>query len=393
VHGLVHASFPPTRHELDVRAALADDPRIAAVPEVARSLELTRARRSSAFTRFDGNLARFGAQLEARTEAATGTIMSATRLEQWAKCPHAFFTRYVLRVEPVERPEEIVQLSPIDRGNVVHETLDRFLGELVGVAGVGRPWTDEHRARLHDILRDGFADVEARGAAGRRLLWDRSCRQLHAQLDLFLDVDGEYRIDHDADTIATELAFGRAGAAHDAVEISCSDGRTVRMSGSIDRVDRFADGRLAVIDYKSGSPTPYLKLSSADPLLKGQLLQLPIYAHAAHALVGGTGDGPIRASYWFVLRDPKHERGYTVDGPIEAALDRALRIIVDGIERGVFIARPPAPGWHMWVECPYCDPDGLGTTDTHRAWRRKQRAPELADYCELVGADVPAGPA
>jgi len=393
VHGLTHAAFPATRHELDVRAALADDPRIAAIPEVARGLDLTRARRSSAFTRFDGNLTHLGSRLEPQAAGATAFPMSATRLEQWAKCPHAFFARYVLHVEPVERPEEIVQLTPIDRGNVVHETLDRFLRELVGAAGVGRPWADMHRARLHDILREGFADVEARGAAGRRLLWDRSCRQLHAQLDLFLDVDGAYRIDHDADTIATELAFGRAGAAHAAVEIKCSDGRTVHMSGSIDRVDRFADGRLAVIDYKTGSTTPYLKMSPADPLLDGQLLQLPIYAHAARALLDADDDRPIRASYWFVLRDPKNERGYTVDGPIEDALDRALRIIVDGIERGIFIARPPAPGWHMWVECPYCDPDGLGTTDTHRAWRRKQHAPELADYCDLVGVDAPATPA
>ena len=294
MHGLTHAAFPATRHELDVRCALADDPRIAAVPEVARGLDLTRARRSSAFTRFDGNLERLGPRLAARASTATGTTMSATRLEQWAKCPHAFFTRYVLHVEPVERPEEIVQLTPIDRGNVVHETLDRFLRELVGVAGVGRPWADTHRARLHDILREGFAEVEARGAAGRRLLWDRSCRQLHAQLDVFLDVDGAYRTEHDADTIETELTFGRAGAAHAAVEIKCSDGRTVPMSGSIDRVDRFADGRLAIIDYKSGSPTPYLKLSPDDPLLNGQLLQLPIYAYAAHALLGADDDRPIR---------------------------------------------------------------------------------------------------
>jgi RecB family exonuclease len=390
VHGLIHAPFPATRHELDVRAALANDPRIAAVPEVARGLELTRARQSSAFTRFDGNLGRFASRLAARSPAATDATVSATRLEQWVKCPHAFFVRFVLHVDPIERPEEIVQITPIDRGNVVHETLERFLRELVGVAGVGRPWTPEHRARLHAILREGFADVEARGAAGRRLLWDRSCRQLHTQLDLFVDYDGEYRIERDADTIETELAFGRAGAAHPAVEIKCSDGRTVRMSGSIDRVDRFADGRLAVIDYKSGSPTPYLKMSSADPLLKGQLLQLPIYAHAARVLLGDTNDEPIRASYWFVLRDPKNERGYTVDGAVEAALDRALRIIVDGIERGVFVAKPPEPGWHLWVECPYCDPDGLGTTDTHRAWLRKQRAPELAQYRDLVGLEISA---
>jgi ATP-dependent helicase/DNAse subunit B len=387
VHGLTHASFPATRHELDVRAALAGDPRISAVPEISRSLELARARRSGKFTRFDGNLTHLGERLLERSPTAPGATVSATRLETWAKCPHAYFMKHLLHVQPVERPEEIVQLSPIDRGNVVHEVLDRFLHELIGEAGAGRPWSDAHRARLHVILRDAFAGVEARGTTGRRLLWERSCRQLHAQLDVLLDFDGAYRAERRADTIATELEFGRAGSPHPPVELKCSDGRTVRIAGSIDRVDRLADGHLAIIDYKSGSTRAYAKLSRDDPLLGGKLLQLPIYAHAARVLLGAPEDEAIDASYWFVLREPKHPRGYLVDGPIADALDRALLVIVDGIDRGIFAARPPEPGWRMFVECPYCDPDGLGTTDTHRNWLRKLAAPELAAYLDLTGAN------
>jgi ATP-dependent helicase/nuclease subunit B len=390
VYGLTHASFPATRHELDLRAALAGDPRIASVPEVARGLALVRARRSAAFTRFDGNLTAVGARLLEKSPTAPGNAVSATRLETWAKCPHAYFVKYVLHVSPIERPEEIVQLKPIDRGNVVHEVLDRFLGELIGVAGVGRPWSDEHRARLHEILDVAFADVEARGATGRRLLWDRSRRQLHAQLDAFLDYDSTYRLDRDAETIATELSFGRGAGAPPPIEIKCSDGRTLRIIGSIDRVDRFADGRLAVIDYKSGSVTGYKKLSLEDPVLGGTLLQLPIYAHAARTAVSDPGEEPVDASYWFVLRDLKHPRGYLVEPSVEDALDHALRVIVDGIEHGIFAARPPEPGWQMFVECPYCDPDAMGTTDTHRGWLRKLAAPELADYVDLIRGPVPA---
>jgi ATP-dependent helicase/nuclease subunit B len=278
-----------------------------------------------------------------------------------------------------------VYLTPIDRGNVVHEALDRFFGELLRVPGLGRPWTVEQRERLHEILRDCFAGVEARGVTGRRLLWERSCRQLHAQLDLLLDFDGEYRAENGAETIATELEFGRPGAAHPAIVLECSDGRRVNMVGSIDRVDRLAGGGLAVIDYKSGSPRPYTKMT-ADPLGGGSLLQLPIYAAAARALLDEPRGEPVVASYWFVLRDTKHPRGYPVDAAIEDALDRALRIINDGIDRGIFVANPPEPGWHMWVECPYCDPDGMGTTDSHRQWLRKRDAPELAEYRALLGA-------
>jgi hypothetical protein len=73
-----------------------------------------------------------------------------------------------------------------------------------------------------------------------------------------------------------------------------------------------------------------------------------------------------------------------VDAPVEAALDHALRVITSGIDAGVFPLRPREPGFQLWTECEYCDPDGLGTTDTHRAWLRKQAAPELAEYIDLI---------
>ena len=51
-----------------------------------------------------------------------------------------------------------------------------------------------------------------------------------------------------------------------------------------------------------------------------------------------------------------------------------------------FPARPPEPGFSLFTECEYCDPDGLGTTDTHRAWLRKRDVAELVDYVALIGA-------
>ena len=136
---------------------------------------------------------------------------------------------------------------------------------------------------------------------------------------------------------------------------------------------------------RAAGQTSYQGLSIDNPLLDGQRLQLPIYAHAARSLLGEDRDVPVESSYWFV-KEPKNPRGYLVDLSVEEALDRALVAIVDGIEGGMFVARAPAPGgWGGYIECPYCDPDGLGTTDRHRDWLRKLAAPELAGYLELVG--------
>jgi RecB family exonuclease len=188
--------------------------------------------------------------------------------------------------------------------------------------------------------------------------------------------------------LATELAFGRRGP-HPAVTVPLSDGRAVRIVGSIDRVDRLADGRLAVIDYKTGSSKYYADVSHDAPLQNGARLQLPIYAHAARSLLGDGSDPPVQAEYWFVLRDPRRPRGYAVDAEVERALDSALRVIVSGIDAGQFPARPIEPGFSLYTECEYCDPDGLGTSDTHRTWLRKRAAPELADYVALIGEGGP----
>src|SRR5439155_684289 len=204
VYGRAHAAFPPTRHELDGRAALARDPRIAAVPEVARGVALVNARRGPGFTRFDGNLADRAAVLAARSPSSDGVAISATRLEMWVKCPHAYFARYLLHLKAIELPEELIQLSPMDKGNIVHATLDRL-----------------------------------------------------------------------------------------------------------------ADGRLAVIDYKTGSSTRYSAVSQDAPLQNGELLQLPIYAHAARTLLGDDSGEPVLAEYWFVLREPRRPRGYDVDPEVE----------------------------------------------------------------------------
>ena len=258
----------------------------------------------------------------------------------------------------------------------------------IGVAGVGRPWS---RRAPGPAARDPRRGVR-RGRSARR---DRPPPAVGAvappaaraarrvpRLRQRLPRRARRRDDRDR----ARRSVGRRRRTR-AIEIKCSDGRTVRIIGSIDRVDRFADGRLAVIDYKSGSASGVHASSRTTIRCSAARCSSSRSTRTRRAsLLGDAGDEPVDASYWFVLRDPKKPRGYLVDAPVEDALDRALRVIVDGIDGGMFVARPPEPGWQMFVECPYCDPDGLGTTDTHRGWLRKLAAPELADYLELIGS-------
>jgi hypothetical protein len=232
-----------------------------------------------------------------------------------------------------------------------------------------------------------FREAEARGITGRPLLWRRDQRLILAELDAFLVADEGYRAESGARTLATELGFGVTGAIHPAVEVVLADGRALRMRGKADRIDQRADGALVVIDYKTGRPDNYRSINGADPVPRGKFLQLPIYAYAARAAYGDA-TSPVSAWYWFVGRGKNQRRGYDVDLHVDGEFQATVGAIVDGIEAGVFPLNPPEPGPRFYVECPYCDPDGLGTNDVFRSASRKWNAAELSGYRELVGTTL-----
>jgi RecB family exonuclease len=310
-YAAAHLAFAANRHELEVRAAIGREPWVEAETAVARGLELTRARAGSSFTRFDGNVSHLGGRLDEISPAHPGRVASPTRLQTWASCPHAYFMQTVLHVEPVERPEDIMQLAPIDRGSLVHEVLDRFIAEVRGRADAGRPWRDDDHRRLRAIAEEVSADAEARGLTGRRLLWRRDRRLILAELDAFLDADEQYRATGIAETLATELAFGMPDGGGAAVEVPLGDGRVVRVRGRADRVDRRSDGDLVVIDYKTSSDRGYKTLSHDDPVTAGTRLQLPVYAYAARAAYGAP-DTRVEAYFWLVGKGRNQRFGYDV---------------------------------------------------------------------------------
>jgi hypothetical protein len=57
--------------------------------------------------------------------------------------------------------------------------------------------------------------------------------------------------------------------------------------------------------------------------------------------------------------------------------------MVGGIERGVFPSYPTAASTSPFVECAYCDPDGLGVIDLRRQVERKRSDAALAMFFDL----------
>ena len=246
--GIARVAFPATEQEHRLRVLL-DHTRaghrvtshelLATDVALRRGIDTTVARAGGAFTRFDGNLA--GLDVGGR-ERLDEEVVSPTRLQTWAACPFAYFMHQVLRVDIPELPEERYELSPLDRGNLVHETLDAFLREALqrtaGAPAPDTPWSDADRIRLRELGEDVCAGYEAQGLTGRRLFWHRDQRRILADLDRFLTEDSNLRAAHRMQTIATELRFGFSTDSAPPVEVTLSDGRILRFRGAADRVDR-----------------------------------------------------------------------------------------------------------------------------------------------------------
>jgi ATP-dependent helicase/DNAse subunit B len=167
-------------------------------------------------------------------------------------------------------------------------------------------------------------------------LWDVQRRELEQILAQTLTALAEATAD--SVPLAQEQAFGMRGQPPLVVR---DDGDEFRVRGFIDRVDRDADGRLCIIDYKSGS-TP---ISGRD-LADGRRLQIALYALAARdaLALGDIGDG----FYWHIgsakisgLRLKKFEGG--VSGALNTAISHAFEYVA-GIRAGRFPPSPPAAG-------------------------------------------------
>ena len=86
--------------------------------------------------------------------------VSASALERWATCPFQYFLSRVLRLETLPDPESD-EISPLERGSLVHKILERF---------VGRPGRE-----IENLLaqaEEEFAYAERSGMTGYHLLWE-----------------------------------------------------------------------------------------------------------------------------------------------------------------------------------------------------------------------------
>ncbi len=290
---------------------------------------------------------------------------------------------HVLGVEPMDEPEEALLLSPLEKGSLYHEVLERFMRK-AREDGLF-PLTAEARDTLFEVAervaRSGKWSLS--GVIGAREL---ALRNLLTGLSLWLAE--ETLEDPEYEPTYFEARFGgrsRPGddetlSSEEGVPFEADGGVRVTFSGKIDRIDLSGDDTGArVIDYKTGAA----RTGGRKVLDGGRRLQLPVYMMAASRLLEKTHPEALvdSAQYLYVGGSGGPGRMKLTREQLEGAmgdLATVVALVVRGIASGMFFSPPGDPG------CSYCDyADACGSTATALS-AMKSGDPRIEFYTEIL---------
>jgi RecB family exonuclease len=306
------------------------------------------------FTKYDGLIMSIKAREELkRRHSIEGGEVSPSSLETYAKCPYQYLLGRVMRIRALIEPERAYAVNPLDRGDLVHRILWRYLTELSTKGKPGHILSEDDRAFLHTVAEREFDDFEERGITGFPALWAVEKDRILGWLDRFLDDELE---ETDFRPAYFEVRYGVKGHEPYGSPISTAEpvpltlgGCRFLIRGRIDRIDISCDGLSArVIDYKTGDP----QRKRENDFLGGTSLQLPLYLHAAAHLLRRNHPAavPVYAEYYYLKSHGKKRVRFDASTMTEKRdeLEDILCTITESMDRGRFFARPGD-------YCEYCD--------------------------------------
>ena len=300
--------------------------------------------------------------------------------------PTATWSRTCSAPRPIENPEDNLTITPLDKGSLVHEALERFLSTCSTAAAPsgpsrasrGPPTTTALLQEIGGALCDQY---EAKGLVGRPIFWTRDRRRILADLDATLRRRLRAPAAHAARrrwppssasaSIVDSLAAGGGARCPTAARCACADASTASTSA--------ADGTIHVVDYKTGRyhasyrdllrrrPRAAAAPSSSSRLRPGRPARRE--GPDRRRCTPSTGSSPARAGstacgYASPTRCSSAPRGARQD----RRRHRGRRVPTPPAGRC-----PPTSG----IDCQACDPDGLGTAELRKQWDRKRHDPAL----------------
>ena len=346
--------------------------------------------------------------------------ISATRLEKWAECPQRFFMESVLKLVGIEPLDSFEELSPLVKGNIIHQALEEFFAEILqqGPLDPSHAWEPAEQDRLAAIAAQRCQEAIDQFMFGPEVFHQQEQASIQQELVEFLHQEAGFRRSNNSRPWGLEVGFGK----DQPFEYELAPGVSLRLQGRIDRVDVAAGAGAAeqfiIIDYKSGKhnngkkPYRFTDLSESNPDACGRKLQMPLYLKAAEQLVrssngaeAGTPTSPAQTSpnqtspaqassaphaavYWFVNKSAKyHQQRLDFSAEVTARLEQTLLTIHQQISQGIFPAGLHTDQSSRDSNCPWCNSDSFGLSQYATRLAAKTQDPRLLPWLQLAYPD------
>ncbi|HYC30654.1 MAG TPA: PD-(D/E)XK nuclease family protein, partial [Gemmatimonadales bacterium] len=289
-----------------------------------------------------------------------------TQLESYAKCPWAYFSGRLLRLDRLEDPDE--EMDAATRGALLHDALSRFFGHAATRVGSPVLLRAEHGSWVATLaeqaLDETLQDSRGKRWLGSDLLLGPKRLELRRILLGYLEWELKENEKMFAKGRGSKAGRVRTGVkSHEEAlgEIEFErDGIKIRFRGYVDRVevgvdDRFKSGEyLAAVDYKTtkwSCPGKGDKGAWED----GVVLQVPLYAYALASKNPGTR--AVRVEYR-ALKKPETVHSlelFTVNklGQAEADAEAVMKMD-NALKRVVHHVRTARSGEFPVLPAPSC---------------------------------------
>jgi RecB family exonuclease/superfamily I DNA/RNA helicase len=322
---------------------------LSANPHLARALRFRARRWIKRWTPADGLVDPSPAAIEAiQAHWLDRRSYSPTALQNYAACPYKFLLYAVYKLGPREVPVAIDELNPLERGSLVHDVLFRLFRrfERVGMLPVRNDNLEHACKLLNEVIDEVAAEYEDKLAPAIARVWEDGIAMIRADLREWLR---RAAID-DSGYVPWrfELAFGLPGSrmrdpqsVTGAVGLDCG----IQLRGSIDLVERRADGSLRATDHKTGKNIS----KHGQVVAGGESLQPVLYALAAEKIFARDAEVAAGRLYYCTATGGYAEHEVPLDTTARRAADVLAEVVGDALGKP-FLPAAPAKD-----RCRWCD--------------------------------------
>lgn len=320
-----------------------------------------------------------GARLNGLAGTVELPVFSATSLELLSRCPLAWFYRHLLDLRPPRDPvlDPDRWLDAMERGSLLHRIFERAGRQLRQRQDALEAATV--RSELLEIVRVTAEEWREQVPTPSESVYEAEVEELRQAALAWLEMA---RADH-RQPHAPRWAHFEQWLEGPGIVYPLADGRRVPIRALVDRVDEYPDGRLLVVDYKTGSPDFYGPDARLGRLRGGRQLQPAVYAAAVTAAHRGK---PAEFEYHFPTARGLGEQ-IRHHGDLLRAAEPVIAGLLEHLATGAYVPTTDPD------DCRHCDfqaicrvrpdPHG-GSPDSPRAAQAAQHAPDDPAFAPLL---------